>query len=110
MALHDIAEHSGATLQLEEDALPQDDARDGACELLGLDPLHLPCEGRFLIILPESMASDALEVLQSFEASRAAAIVGQVAERGKYPVELQTALGTRRVLTPPRGEQLPRIC
>ena len=46
----------------------------------------------------------------SGEVAREAAIVGRVGARGRHPLELVTAIGTRRVVQVPAGNQMPRIC
>jgi hydrogenase expression/formation protein HypE len=110
MALHDIARNSSVTVELRENDLPKHPAQQAACDLLGLDPLHLPCEGRFLAIVDAARAEEAVAILRKLPVSSAAVLAGIVKPRGRYPVEVATSLGTRRVVTPPRGEQLPRIC
>jgi hydrogenase expression/formation protein HypE len=83
---------------------------DAACELLGLDPLAMANEGRFVLFLPANEAERALELLRRFEPS--AAIIGSV--RGEAvlgeAVLLENSLGLHRRLELGRGEQLPRIC
>ncbi|MBN1256141.1 MAG: hydrogenase expression/formation protein HypE [Planctomycetes bacterium] len=110
MALHDIAENSAVTVEVEEKAIPSDPAQSAACEILGLDPLHVACEGRFITIVPEEDAAKALACLRGLALTSEAAIIGRILERGRYPLELVTAIGSRRVVIPPRGEQMPRIC
>jgi hydrogenase expression/formation protein HypE len=110
MALHDLAGAAGVSVRLEEARLPTDPAQEAACELLGLDPLQIACEGRFLAVLPAGAAAAAVALLRQEAPCREAAVVGEVVARGEVPVEVVTAIGTRRVLSPPRGEQMPRIC
>jgi len=110
MALHDIAERSRVTLAIREDRLPADEAQSAACDILGLDPLHMACEGRFAAVVPADQAEPALAVLRACPVAAQAAIVGEVRPRGRYALELETAIGSTRVITVPRGEQMPRIC
>jgi len=110
MALHDIAEGSGVTLEVDEAAIPTDGAQAAACDLLGLDLLHIACEGRFLAVVAGGEAGRAVEAIRRFEAGARAAVIGRVRPRGRYAVELRTAIGSRRVLMAPSGEQMPRIC
>ena len=110
MALHDISEASAVALEVEEAAIPTSEAQASACELLGLDPLQVPCEGRFLAVVLEAHARRAVEIIRRFDAGRDAAIVGAVKPRGRYGIELLTRIGGRRVLMAPSGEQMPRIC
>ena len=81
-----------------------------ACELLGLDPLYVACEGRLVAWMPEAQAGAALAALQALPGGEGAAVIGRVLPAGPVPVVLRTALGTERILDLPSGEQLPRIC
>jgi len=110
MALCDVADSSDVTFDVQEARIPTTAAQSAACEILGLDPLNVACEGRFLAVVAADEAERAVEVMRGFEDCADAALVGEVRERGSYAVELVTAIGSRRVLTPPRGEQMPRIC
>ena len=108
-ALHEIADASGVSIVLDERALPIPDVVDGACSLLGTDPLEMPNEGKVIVILPEAGADHAVDILRSHEYGREACRIGLVVERGSYPLTLRTALG-ERLVDAPRGELLPRIC
>jgi hydrogenase expression/formation protein HypE len=110
VALHDVAESSGATLEVREEDLPTTGGQRAACDILGLDPLHIACEGRLLAVVAPGDANRAVQIMRRFEAGRDAATVGEVKERDRYPVELVTRIGTRRIITVPSGEQMPRIC
>jgi len=107
-ALGELAEASGCDLVLDEPALPLAPGVAAACALLGLEPLHLANEGRFVAVLSPSQADQAMALL----APSGAVLVG-AAQRpaGVVPqVRLQTALGSERLLGPWSGELLPRIC
>jgi hydrogenase expression/formation protein HypE len=110
MAVHDFAAAAGVTLEIEEAALPRDETQLAACELLGLDPLYVACEGCCLIAVEAADEDDAVRILRQDPACGRTARIGTVQEAGPYPVELVTAIGSRRVISPPRGEQMPRIC
>ena len=81
-----------------------------ACEILGLDPLYVACEGRLVAFLPEAQAQRALAVLQGTPGGAGAAIIGRTVAGPAGRVGLRTALGTSRLLDLLSGEQLPRIC
>ena len=104
-ALHEISRSAGLGVLVRENAIPIAPEVDAACELLGLDPLAMANEGRFVLFLPAHQADQALAVLQRFQPS--AASIGCV--RGEA-VLLQTSLGIQRRLELGRGELLPRIC
>jgi hydrogenase expression/formation protein HypE len=109
-ALNEIALDGGVGIEITESAVPVTDAVAGACELLGLDPLYVACEGRMIAFLPAPEADRALEVLRAHPLGRQAARIGTVIEGGPGTVVLETRLRTRRLLDLLSGEQLPRIC
>jgi hydrogenase expression/formation protein HypE len=109
-ALDEIARASGITLELDEAAIPVAAPVRAACELLGLDPVHVANEGRFAAWVPAAQAERALGILRTIPATAGGAIVGRAAAAGDPRVILRTPLGTRRLLDLPSGEPLPRIC
>lgn len=109
-ALNEIAGARGAGIAVEEAAVPLEDVVRGACELLGLDPLYVACEGRFAAFVPEAQAARTLEILHRYDVCRRAARIGSVTAEHPGVVVLRSAVGGRRVLDMLSGEQLPRIC
>lgn len=109
-ALNEIALDAGVTVEVEEAQIPVEPAVAGACELLGLDPLYVACEGRLVAFVPEAQAERALASLRGDPLGLGAARIGRVVGGGRGGVVLRTRLGTRRTLDLLSGEQLPRIC
>jgi hydrogenase expression/formation protein HypE len=109
-ALNEIAEAAGVKIAVEQNEIPIREDVHAACEMLGLDPLHVANEGRFVAFVPASDAQRALEILQSHEVSGDAAVIGRVEEEGRPLVTLKSTIGVSRILDMPTGEQLPRIC
>ena len=109
-ALNEIAQARGLLISLEEAAIPVSEPVKGACEILGLDPLYVANEGRFVAFVPQSQAARALEVLRSVPVSAGAVQVGSVLEENTAAVVLRSRVGGRRVVDMLSGEQLPRIC
>jgi len=107
--LSEIVESSGFGINLKEEALPVDESVAGLCEILGMDPLLMANEGKMIVIVPEDKAEKCLKAMQKLPEGKRASIIGQV-QQGKAHLTLQTPYGTRRILTMPLGEQLPRIC
>ncbi len=108
-ALQELAEGAALELVLEEQALPVHAPVRRTCELLGLEPMHLANEGRFLAVVSPEQQQQALAVL----APAGGVWVGmaQAPAAGLRPrVLLRTPLGTERLLLPAAGELLPRIC
>jgi len=108
-ALNEIAAQSRVEIELEEGALPVVRGVRSACDLLGLDPLHVASEGCALAFVPAAQAERALVILRGHPAARGACRVGEVI--GAQPrVVARTPLGGRRLVDAPAGELLPRIC
>ncbi len=107
-ALNEIAEKSGCAVAVEEELIAIMPEVEGACEMFGLDPLSLACEGRFIAFVANGYQEKALAALKG--AGCAAAIIGKVLESPAGEVRLKTHLGVERILDAPSGEALPRIC
>lgn len=109
-ALNEIAIDAGVAIEIEEAAVPVDAGVTGACELLGLDPLYVACEGRLVAFVAADAAEPALAALRARPLGAGAVTIGTVAAAPAGMVTLRTALGARRLLDLLSGEQLPRIC
>lgn len=108
--LHEWAIASQKTLFVDESCIPIDAVTRSACELLGLEPLHLACEGTMLMAVSEQHAEEAVSILRKVEISRHAAIIGRVESRAVTPVIIRRTLGREQSLDEPSGSPLPRIC
>jgi hydrogenase expression/formation protein HypE len=109
-ALNEIAIASNHTLQVEETKIPVIEEVQGACEMLGFDPLSVANEGRFVLFVPQSMEEKTLEILHTFDDAENAAIIGCVSTESKPLVTIKSQIGAIRILDRLSGEQLPRIC
>jgi hydrogenase expression/formation protein HypE len=109
-ALNEIAEAAGVKIAVEQKSIPVREDVHAACEMLGLDPLHVANEGRFIAFVSAKDSERALEILRHHEVSAGAALIGRVAEKTAPLVTVKSALGVSRILDMPSGEQLPRIC
>lgn len=108
--LNEIASDRNVCIRLEEALIPVDEVVQGACEILGLDPLYVANEGRFAVFVPAAQADAAIEVMKKVEVSQNAVRVGRVEEGPGRTVVLQSRIGGNRVVDMLSGEQLPRIC
>lgn len=106
----EIAEESKTHIVLEESAISVREDVQGACEMLGLDPLYVANEGRFIVIVPPHETERALAVMRSHPLGAEAAIIGRVTETPSGLVTMKTTIGASRVVDMISGEQLPRIC
>jgi hydrogenase expression/formation protein HypE len=109
-ALNEIALDGGVSLVVDESAVPVEEAVAGACELLGLDPLYVACEGRMVAFVPEPQADAALEAMRRHPLGAGATRIGHVTQGPAGMVSLRTSLGGQRLLDLLSGEQFPRIC
>jgi hydrogenase expression/formation protein HypE len=109
-ALNEIAEAAGMKIAVEQNLIPVREDVRAACEILGLDPLHVANEGRFVAFIAANDALRAVKILRGSEVSAAAARIGIVTEKSAPLVTLKSELGVSRILDMPSGEQLPRIC
>ncbi len=109
-ALNEIAEQAVAGIAIDEECVPVHDAVRGACEILGLDPMHIANEGKLIAIVPPDEADAALRALRSHSLGGEAAIVGEVTKDHDGMVVVRTGIGGSRVLDMLVGDPLPRIC
>lgn len=108
--LNEIAHSSHVGVSLIQNALPVPDAVNSACELLGLDPLYVANEGKFLAIVGAEDVEKILECLRKHPLGKHAAMIGEIV--GEHPgvVVMKTSIGGSRIVDMLSGEQLPRIC
>ncbi|MGZ8829485.1 MAG: hydrogenase expression/formation protein HypE [Thermoanaerobaculia bacterium] len=109
-ALNEIATAAEVSIELEERSIPVNEAVQGACELLGFDPLYVANEGKCLAIVAPSHAKAVLDAWRRHPLGKDAAIIGQVREEPRGRLVLHTRIGARRIVDMLSGEQLPRIC
>lgn len=110
VVVDEIANASNVGFQIREADIPLANDTRTACDVLGLDPLHLPSEGRFLAFVPPDRLDQALEVLRErSDCARAVEIGAAVAEHPGR-AQLLTSIGGTRLLDVAEGEILPRIC
>jgi len=110
MVVCEVAEACRHDIELNEARLPIRPEVKGACDLLGLDPIYVANEGKVVVVCSEAVAGKVLAAMQAHPLGRAAAPIGRVLGGAKGRVTLRTTIGGRRVVDPPYGEQLPRIC
>jgi hydrogenase expression/formation protein HypE len=109
-ALVEIAQASRQHLHINEAAVPVREDVRGACEILGLDPLYVANEGRFIAIIESADAQRALEIFGQHPLGGDATTVGSVTDQDPGRVTLTSLIGVNRIVDMLSGEQLPRIC
>lgn len=108
-AINEWSSKSGIGIEIEEADVPISEPVRNACELLGLDPMSIGNEGKAIIGCVPSMAEEVLKVIRSHPLGRNAAIVGKATSKYQRVV-LHTEVGGHRILEPPVGDPVPRIC
>lgn len=107
---NELAAATGLGVHLYEAQLPVRNAVTGACELLGLDPLHIANEGKMIAVVPAGDAEQAVAAMRSSPFGADAAVIGEVTEEHPGLVVVENAFGGTRVLDMLVGDPLPRIC
>ena len=109
-SLNELARDCGLGIVVIEEMIPVRDAVRGACELLGLDPLHIANEGQFLAVVAPEYADAALNALNMAPGGQDAQIIGEVREQPSGAVLVTTRYGGSRIVDMLVGDPLPRIC
>ena len=109
-SLNELARDCGLGVAILEEEVPMRDAVRGACELLGLDPLHIANEGQFLAVVAPEYADLALNALNSTPGGEDACIIGELRREPANAVLVSTRYGGSRIVDMLAGDPLPRIC
>ena len=107
---NELAQACGLAVVLEETQLPVRSDVAGACEMLGIDPLYVANEGKFLAVVDPGEADAALAALRSHPTGRNAAEIGHIADEPAATVVVRTGFGGTRIVDMLVGDPLPRIC
>jgi hydrogenase expression/formation protein HypE len=108
--LNELARDCRLGVKLFEETIPLRDTVRGACELLGLDPLHIANEGQFLAVVAAESAEAALDALRHAPGGEEAVMIGEVCEQPAGAVLVTTRYGGSRMVDMLVGDPLPRIC
>lgn len=107
---NELAQACGLGVLLDEERLPVAPTVNGACELLGIDPLYVANEGKFVAVVAPEEAAAGLEALRSHTLGAGAAEVGEIVAEPAESVVLRTGFGGTRIVDMLVGDPLPRIC
>lgn len=108
--LNEIAADANIGIEIVERAIPVPPAVQAACELLGMDPLHIANEGKLIAFVERDDADRLLAAMRSHPLGRDAALIGYATADHPGVVVARTGIGGMRVVDTLVGEQLPRIC
>ena len=109
-SLVELAESAQLAIAIDGAKVPVAEQVGGACEILGLDPLYVANEGRFVCVLPEAQAAAALEIIARTAPGGPPVIIGTVKSGPAGQVTQRSVIGAERIVDRLSGEQLPRIC
>ncbi|MCS4541893.1 MAG: hydrogenase expression/formation protein HypE [Euryarchaeota archaeon] len=107
--LNEWSEKSNIGILVQEDNIPIHGGVRAACEMLGIDPLEIGNEGKVVIAVVPPKAEEVLAVLKETKEGKDAQIIGEATKKFKEVV-LETSVGGKRILAPPAGDPVPRIC
>jgi len=108
-ALNEWCDKSGVGILVDEAKIPVHDNVRAACEMLGIDPYDVGNEGKMIIAVVKEKAKEVLETLRAMPEGREAEIIGEATSDFREVV-LKTKVGGRRIIPPPIGDPVPRIC
>lgn len=108
--LNEVAQASNVAVVIDERAVPVRHEVRGACEILGIDPLYVACEGRLVAIVDGAVADRALQAMRSHPLGQGASIIGNIKDDPPGLVLLKTQFGGTRIVDMLVGDPLPRIC
>ncbi|MCL1984637.1 MAG: hydrogenase expression/formation protein HypE [Methanomassiliicoccaceae archaeon] len=107
--LNEWSSKSGIGIELNESDIPLKDAVVNACDLLGIDPLSIGNEGKAVIACVPEMADEIVKILRAHPLGKDASLIGYASSKTKH-VTIRTTVGGKRILEPPIGDPVPRIC
>ena len=109
-ALNDFARKSNKGIVIYENQIPLKSEVEAASRMLGIDPYTVASEGKAVMGVRSDKAEEVLAVLQSTEEGKDASIIGEVIEEYPGKVILETEVGGKRIMQPPVGDPIPRVC
>lgn len=107
---NELAQGCGLAVLLEERRLPVHPMVSGACELLGIDPLYVANEGKFVAVVAPEETEAALVAMRAHPLGIEAAEVGEIVSEPAETVVVRTGFGGTRIVDMLVGDPLPRIC
>jgi len=107
--LTELVEQTGLGITIDEEQIPVDEQVQAVCEILGMDPLMMANEGKMIVVVPGNRAEHCLNAIKSVDVGKQCRVIGKV-HNDNTKLTLRTLYGTKRVVTMPMANQLPRIC
>ncbi|MFC4945117.1 hydrogenase expression/formation protein HypE [Pseudonocardia sp. GCM10023141] len=107
---NELAQVTGLGVVLDEQRLPVRPMVNGACEMLGIDPLYVANEGKFLAVVAAEEMEAGLAAMRAHPLGGDAAVIGDIVAQPAATVVLRTGFGGTRIVDMLVGDPLPRIC
>jgi hydrogenase expression/formation protein HypE len=107
---NELAQDAGLAVILDEQLLPVAPMVQGACDLLGIDPIYVANEGKFVAVVAPDEAEAAVAALRTHPLGADATVIGEILAEPEGVVALRTAFGGSRIVDMLVGDPLPRIC
>jgi hydrogenase expression/formation protein HypE len=107
---NELARAAEVSVVIQESAVPVRNIVNGACEILGIDPLYVANEGKLLAVVPAEEADAALAAMRGHPVGADAAIIGEIRDEPPGIVIINTFFGGNRIVDMLVGDPLPRIC
>jgi hydrogenase expression/formation protein HypE len=108
--LNELAHGRRFGVRIMENELPIPKKVAAVCDLLGFDPLHVANEGKVVMVVAGADAERALKILRRHPLGKGARRIGEITTAHPGRVVMATRSGSERIVMPPVGEILPRIC
>ncbi|MBM3251642.1 MAG: hydrogenase expression/formation protein HypE [Candidatus Omnitrophica bacterium] len=108
--LNEITDKTGLEIFLDENKIPISKSVKASCEILGLDPLYIANEGKVVLIVDSKKAENILKKIRRHSLGKYSQLIGEVVNKPKGKVCLNTSVGGRRIIDMLTSEMLPRIC
>lgn len=109
-SLNDWASKSNVSIVIDEEKIPIKKQVSAICDMLGLDPFNIACEGKALLAVDSNQAENILQKVKKTKLGKDAMIIGEVKGENPKRVLLKTVVGGTRFVYMPLGEPIPRIC
>lgn len=109
-ALYEMTQEHSFDVELIEQSIPVNNKVHAICEILGIDPLYLACEGRMLIIVEKGWGDKILNLIKEFADCSEAQVIGSFTSGNHGLIYIKTLIGGKRIVPMLEGQMLPRIC
>ena len=108
--LNEIVIKSNIGIKIYKKKIPISEEVNSLCEILGFDPLYIANEGKIIIIVDRKYGEKVVDVMRKQKSGKKAEIIGEVTDKIKRKVLIETEIGIERVVEFQSGAQFPRIC